>query len=29
MAGLFMRYLSELKVWNRKINLTSLKTTGT
>ncbi len=25
MAGLFMRYLSELKVWNRKINLTSLR----
>jgi len=25
MPGLFMRYLSELKVWNRKINLTSLR----
>ncbi len=25
MAGLFMRYLSELKAWNRKINLTSLR----
>lgn len=25
MAWLFMRYLSELKVWNRKINLTSLR----
>lgn len=25
MLGLFMRYLSELKVWNRKINLTSLR----
>jgi 16S rRNA (guanine527-N7)-methyltransferase len=25
MLGLFIRYLSELKVWNRKINLTSLR----
>ncbi len=25
MEGLFMRYLSELKVWNKKINLTSLR----
>lgn len=25
MSGLFMRYLSELKAWNRKINLTSLR----
>lgn len=25
MTGLFMRYLSELKIWNRKINLTSLR----
>jgi 16S rRNA (guanine527-N7)-methyltransferase len=25
MLGLFMRYLSELKLWNRKINLTSLR----
>ena len=28
MSGLFMRYLSELKVWNRKINLTSLRDDG-
>ncbi|MEW6144193.1 MAG: 16S rRNA (guanine(527)-N(7))-methyltransferase RsmG [Thermodesulfobacteriota bacterium] len=25
MVGLFMRYMSELKLWNRKINLTSLR----